>query len=91
MAYAPQIKGLKVYQKLEEAWKYIGIDLFVPELNGNNLPNRDYFINVCKIVTKLKSLIINTFVSECLQKIDDIALEDREEKYTEKRNIKMNG
>ena len=90
MAYVHQIKGLRVYQILEDVRKHTDIDLLMPDLSGDKLPNRDYVINVGKIVSKLKSSIVNTLAPECLREMVDGALEAREEKYTEKRNIKMN-
>ena len=90
MASVPQIKGLRVYQILEEARKHTDIDLFMLDLSGDKLLNRDYVINVGKRVTNFKYTIVNTLAPECLQEMIDDALEAREEKYTEKRNIKMN-
>ena len=80
MASVPQIKGLRVYQISEEARKHTDIDLFMPDLNGNKLPNRDYAIKVGKRVTNFKFPIVNTLAPESLQEIIYDSLEAREEK-----------
>ena len=48
MAYVPQIKGLRVTEILTEARKYIEIDDYMPEMKDDELPNRDYVVNVGK-------------------------------------------
>ena len=90
MAFVPQIKGLRVYQILEEPQKYTDIDLFMPDLNGDKLPNRNYAINVGKRVTNFKYTIVSILTPKSLQEMINDALEARGEKYTEKRNIKFN-
>ena len=46
MANVPQIKGLRVHQILNEAIKHCGIYDYFPELKDDNLPNREFVINI---------------------------------------------
>ena len=48
MNHVPQVKGLRVTQILEEARRHVDIDSYMPDLNYDKLPNRDFVINVGK-------------------------------------------
>ena len=49
MDHVPQMKGLRVTQILEEARKHVNIDSYMPDLNDDKLPNRDFVVNVGKV------------------------------------------
>ena len=53
MDHVPQVKGLRVTQILEEARRHVDIDSYMPDLNYDILPNRDFVINDGKTSRKL--------------------------------------
>ena len=88
MAHAPQIEGLKVHQILEKAREFCEIDDYMPELNDDKLPNREFVVNIGKI-TLIEIQIVNSLIPEELQEMIDKAMEMREEKYIKRKNITM--
>ena len=48
MAYVPHVDGLRVHQILDEERKHWQIDEFMPELNDEKLPNREFVVNIGK-------------------------------------------
>ena len=60
----------------------------MPELNDEKLPNRKFVVNIGNI-NKNNNIEMNSLIPDELQKMVDRAVEEREEKYTKKKNIAM--
>ena len=91
MTYLPHVDGLRVHQILYEARKHWQIDEFMPELNDEKLPNREFVVNIGNI-NKNNNIVVNSLIPDELQKMVDRAMEEREEreeKYTKKKKIAM--
>ena len=88
MAYVPQVKGLRVHQILNEARKHWRIDDYLPEMKDDKLPNREFVVNIGN-TSNILIQVVNTLIPDQLQAMVDKAMDEREEKYTKKKNISM--
>ena len=74
---------------LAEARKHVDIDIYIPDLKNDKLPNRKFKLTSAKM-KKLWVFIVNTLIPEELQTIVDEVKQDNEERniYKEK-NLSM--
>ena len=89
MDHVPQVKGLRVTQILEEARRHVDIDSYMPDLNYDKLPNRDFVINVGKTRRPLW-LLVNILIPNELHEMIDRVMAENEDKYIMKRSLTMN-
>ena len=85
MDNAPLVKLLWGIQILKETMKHVGIDSYMPNLNDEKLPNRDFVVNVGKV--QLWSwFIANTLIPDEFGEMIDRVLTKNEKKNIIKRS-----